>query len=167
MDLFVITMLIYLFFFSLFFFFMYRGEKREAEENKTNEGYVFSTFVGALLLSLIPTAVIMFIVLIATGSISVIVKSLGLNVDFTQIIIVSLALVCYSFTLDNIFITVAKHIMGDNILKTIFVSLFRFLFVFFVGVICSIGIADSIKISIGLTLVCFLLEFISTDRPKA
>ncbi|MFJ5964158.1 hypothetical protein [Bacillus sp. NPDC093026] len=166
MNFLVITGFIYLIFFRVFFFFMYKGEKKEAEESKTNEKYLFSTFIGALLLSLIPTVVIMIIVLIITGSTSVIVKSLGLDVDFTQIIILSLALVCYLFTLDHIFIAVGKHILGDNILNTVFASLFRFLCVFSVGAICSFGIADNIIMSIGLTVACLLLEFISLDHPK-
>jgi len=44
---------------------MYRGEKKEAEEKNTNEKFLLSIVIGALVLSLIPTVVIMGIILFA------------------------------------------------------------------------------------------------------
>lgn len=156
MNLLVMTLSIYLLSLIVFFIFMYRGEKKEAAEKNTNEKFLLSTVIGALVLSLIPTAVIMVIILFATGSANVLVSFFELEIEFKQIVITSVCMVVYSFTFDNIFVAVGRHLIGDNFFKFIFASLFRFLFIYIVGILCSIGNSDNFKLSLGLTLFFFV-----------
>ena len=165
MNLLVMTLSIYLLSLIVFFIFMYRGEKKEAAEKNTNEKFLLSTVIGALVLSLIPTAVIMGIILFATGSANVLVSFFELEIGFNQIVIMSVCMVVYSFTFDNIFVAVGRHLIGDNFFKFIFASLFRFLFIYIVGILCSIGSSDNFKLSLGLTLFFLLLECIFPKKP--
>ncbi|AWD87849.1 MULTISPECIES: hypothetical protein [Bacillus] len=169
MNLLVMTLSIYLLSLIVFFIFMYRGEKKEAAEKNTNEKFLLSTVIGALVLSLIPTAVIIVIILFATGSANVLVSFFELEIEFKQIVITSVCMVVYSFTFDNIFLAVGRHLIGDNFFKFIFASLFRFLFIYIVGILCSIGNSDNFKLSLGLTLFFLLLECIfpkKSDRAQ-
>ncbi|KAA6472178.1 hypothetical protein [Bacillus swezeyi] len=164
MNLLVMTLSIYLLFLIVFFIFMYRGEKKEAEEKNTDEKFLLSTVIGALVLSLIPTVVIMGIIFFATGSANVLVSFFNLEIGFKQIVIMSVCMVVYSFTFDNIFVAVGRHLIGDNFFKFIFAAVFRFLFIYIVGILCSIGSSDNFKLSLGLTLFFLLLECISLKK---
>ncbi|MFT0801049.1 hypothetical protein VSK91_06280 [Bacillus swezeyi] len=166
MNLLVMTLSIYLLFLFIFFIFMYKGEKKEAEEKNTNEKFLLSIVIGALVLSLIPTAVIMGIILFATGSANVLVRFFDLGIGFNQIVIMSVCMVVYSFTFDNVFVAVGRHIIGNNFFKFIFASLFRFLFIYIVGIFCSIGSNDNLKLSLGLTLFFLLLECVFPKKSN-
>ncbi|QQD80383.1 hypothetical protein JD965_10515 [Bacillus siamensis] len=169
MNLLFMTLSIYLLSLIVFFIFMYRGEKKEAAEKNTNEKFLLSTVIGALVLSLIPTSVIMVIILFATGSANVLVSFFELEIGFNHIVIMSVCMVVYSFTFDNIFVAVGRHLIGDNFFKFLFASLFRFLFIYIVGILCSIGNTANFKLSLGLTLFFLLLECIfpkKSDRAQ-
>ncbi|NPC93593.1 hypothetical protein HOO54_15445 [Bacillus sp. WMMC1349] len=167
MNLPVMTLAIYALFLVVFFIFIYRGERKEAEEKNTNEKFLLSTIIAALVLSLIPTAIIMGIILFATGSANVLGSFFDLKIGLNQIVMMSVCMVVYAFTIDNIFVAVGRHLIGDNFFKFIFASVFKFLFIYIVGIMCSIGSSDNFILSLGLTLCFLLLECIfpkSHDR---
>ncbi|EIT84257.1 hypothetical protein A374_15763 [Fictibacillus macauensis ZFHKF-1] len=156
------AIVMYVCFLIIFFVFIFRGEKKE----NPNEKAVFSSLIAAIALALIPTIVIMGVIFVTTGSTSLLVDFFSLKIDYQQIIVVSISMVVYAFTIDYLFVAIGKRLLGDRGLIVAFASVFRFLCGYIACMICDIGTYDTIKLSLGLVLFWFVLESVFAKKER-
>ena len=69
--------------------------------------------------------------------------------------------------MDSLFSAIGKYIFGNNLLRDAFAALFRFMFLYIVGIAVSLSGADNLIAAFGLTFLFFLLDAIFQDNKAA
>ena len=155
--------IIYMICFILIFLFIYKSEKAEEEEKVT-----FLTHVlASALLALIPAALIMGIVLLAAGSVRTVSFLLKMDITLRQVLIISVGFTVYSFSLDFLFSALGKYIFGPTIIRAAFTALFRFMFLYIIGLFAELNANDNLTVASVLTLLFLLLDvYFTDDKPS-
>lgn len=149
--------------FLLIFTFIYKDNKKEPVEKRGN---LFLVIVTAFLLALAPTVVFALFLFVILGSSSVVNMLFSLHISTKLLILLSVFLLIYLFTVDSIIEIILKHILGKNMFYMIILLLIRMLAFYAIGLAIGVKQPSSFKIAIGVSLIIFVLEILYGMNEK-
>lgn len=112
MKIVISIMSVFMISFLLISTFVYKNNKKEPEEKR---GGLLLVIVTAFFLALAPTVVIALILFVLLGSVATVNMLFLLQISTKQLILISISLLVYLFSIDSMIEIAIKHILGKNI----------------------------------------------------
>lgn len=163
MKLIIPIIIVFTILFSVLFIWVYHGEKKEIQKNKLN---ILTAIGTAFILALAPSVLLMVILLGIFGSTNIINTLFSLQISMNQLIILTIVLLFYLFTVDNILEMGVKIIIGKNFIYFLIMFLLRIFLIFLIGLVFNLAQQKSIIIAISIAFIMLLIDFIETSMFK-
>ncbi|MGM7703018.1 hypothetical protein ACSVDE_14905 [Pseudalkalibacillus sp. Hm43] len=156
MELFITAMIIFFIILPLFFIFIYKSERKE----NNNVRIPMTIFVSSIL-SLIITITITALIVVVTGSASLVSSLFKIDISKTELIIMGVALVLSNLTVDNVIITILKYFVGDNqFYSLVGLFLYRMFLLSLICILMSISLEFTVLISTSVPSILLLFEYL-------
>lgn len=143
--------------------FVYKSNQKEPEEEKMS---IWMVWFVSLLLALTPTVAIAIILLTILGSANVVDMLFSLQLSMNQLIMLTIFILIYLFTIDSIVEIVVKYIVGKRIMYYVIILLSRTFVFYWIALLLKINQMNSFIIAIGVALIILILELLYHGRKK-
>lgn len=159
----IITLsLIFILSFIFLFWFIYKSEK--AEGNK--DFNLFLVFITAVLLAIVVTISFGLILLVIIGAINVVEYAFSIPIETNKVLLLSVILFIYLFTVDGFFEGLCKELLEKNMRYILLMVLIRFTFIYAFTYLVGINQRHSLFISFGLAIIIMIFEVLYQFRKE-
>lgn len=134
---------------------VYRGNKKEASDDKLN---VFGVFFVTFLLASIPTIVIAIFIFVFLGSTTAVNVIFSLNLSRSSLILVAVILFIYYFTIDSLVEGLIKYLLGKRLPYFIVLFLVRVLAFYMICLALDLEETKSLLIASTCSLIITIIE---------
>ncbi|WP_164669978.1 hypothetical protein [Virgibacillus doumboii] len=143
--------------FLLLFIWIFKGEK---EEIKKKKGKVFAAIAAAFILGLAPTVVIALLLFALFGSTNIANTMFSLDVNTSKLMLLTVVLVIYLYTVDSFFSVLIQHITGKgkDIFYHIAILLIRILAFYTIGLIIGLSQTSNFIIAVVASCIIFFID---------
>ncbi|MBS3680716.1 hypothetical protein KGF86_10855 [Ornithinibacillus massiliensis] len=163
MKIFVTLAVVYSISLVLILAFVYKSNQKEPEEEKMS---IWMVWFVSVLLALTPTVAIAIILLTILGSANVVDMLFSLQLSMNQLIMLTIFILIYLFTIDSIIEIVVKYIVGKRIIYHVIILLSRTFVFYWIALLLEINQMNSFIIAIGVALIILIIELLYHGRKK-
>lgn len=155
MKIIIPLIVVFIILFLLIFKWIYSDNKNELEEKKANLFHVIGT---AFVLALAPTVAIALVLLALFGSTTIVNTLFSLHITTNQLMLLSISLFIYLYSIDSIIAVAVEHTIGKNIFHPIALLLIRILAFYMIGLVFGLNQTSSFIIAAGVAFIIFFIE---------
>jgi len=155
--------IVFIVLFLIVFIWIFKNEKEEIKKKKEK---VFVAIATAFILALAPTAVIALILFALYGSTQVANTIFSLDVNTSKLMLLTVVLVGYLYTIDTFFSVLIQHIIGSgkDIFYRIGIFLIRILAFYGIGLMFGLSQESSFLIAVVVSLITLFADYLQENN---
>lgn len=163
MKIFVTLAVVYSISLVLILAFVYKSNQKEPEEEKMS---IWMVWFVSVLLALMPAIAIAILLLTILGSANVVDMLFSLQLSTNQLIMLTIFILIYLFTIDSIVEIVVKYIVGKGIIYDVIILLSRTFVFYWIALLQKINQMNSFIIALGVAFIILIIELLYHGRKK-
>ncbi|MBR7554100.1 hypothetical protein ACFFJI_04970 [Allobacillus sp. GCM10007491] len=163
MGLVVLLIFIFIISISLIFPMVFKGERKEATDEKASMWLV--SFVSTLLALLI-TAIFGGLSLVLLGALNVANIVLSIDVSSSKLIVLTVCYFIYLFTIETVFDTIINFFVSIKLFQQILLALVRILVFGLIASLVGLSYEQALLIATGSALVLLVIELLYDFKQK-